>query len=72
MASSKRVGDRMMTSEKLLQMLASIMQLVERSKGQCECTVHRRTGNIIEVCEACSADVSLNEIYDHVAQELPR
>jgi len=61
-----QADDRMMTEGKVLEMFQIILDLTERSKGSCECTVQKRTGNIIDVCDACSADSALHDIYECV------
>ena len=55
-------------SEESNQMAVEIMEVVAKlalaTVGECNCTIHRRTGDIDEICDICAANVSLTEIHE--------
>jgi hypothetical protein len=65
---SKR-SERMMTEAKVLTMFDRITEMWKRSRGPCECTIHKRTGDIVDLCPDCSADCALEEIFDYIAEQ---
>jgi len=54
----------------IIDILEALVKLREINRNQCECTVHRRTGGILEVCESCDAYCSFYEIYDYVMEHM--
>jgi len=64
---AKEKIDLSIESNKLaIEIIEVVTRLAKDSIGECECTVHRRTGDILEVCDSCGAHVDLSEIYAHV------
>jgi hypothetical protein len=68
MSKSKR-NERMMTEAKVMIMFVQIMEMWTKSRGPCECTIHKRTGDIVDLCPDCSADCALEEIFDYIAEQ---
>ncbi len=68
MMKSKK-GERMMTEAKILTMISRIVEMWGKSQGPCECTVHKRSGDIIDLCPDCSADCALEEISGYIAEQ---
>ena len=48
-----------------IDLIGIVTRLAKESVGECDCTVHRRTGDIIEVCGPCGAAADLSEIYTY-------
>lgn len=65
----KRKLEPIVTEADILQMFHQILLLRAKSQGPCECTVHRRTGDIVDLCGPCSAGVALEEIRDYIADQ---
>jgi hypothetical protein len=68
MTKPKKV-DRMMTEAKVLTMISRIVEMWGKSQGPCECTVHKRSGDIVDLCPDCSADCALEEISGYIAEQ---
>ena len=66
---SKRKTERMMTEAKVLTMIQQIMEMWRKSRGPCECTIHKRTGDIADLCSPCSMDCALVEVFDYLAEQ---
>ncbi len=49
-----------------MEIMRVVARLAEESDGECECTVHRRSGDIIDVCPSCHAYTYLSEIHSTV------
>ena len=67
--SKPKKAERMMTEAKVLTMISRIVEMWGKSQGPCECTVHKRSGDIIDLCPDCSADCALAEISSYIAEQ---
>jgi len=59
--------NKLVTADEVIEMVGIILQFhALQCRGECECTIHRRTGDILDVCESCSAGVQLYEIRQDI------